>query len=60
MHVLGVELVGVRVELELERTEDEGEAAIVLGMDSICQGFWVLAFLLLSRRASDDRYSGAW
>lgn len=27
--VLGVELVGVRLELELERTEDEGEATIV-------------------------------
>jgi len=26
--VLGVELVGVRVELELERTEEEGEATI--------------------------------
>jgi hypothetical protein len=25
VHVLGVELVGVRLELELERTEDEGE-----------------------------------
>jgi hypothetical protein len=30
VHVLGVELVGVRLELELlERTEDEGEATIV-------------------------------
>jgi hypothetical protein len=27
--VLGVELGGVRVELELDRTEDEGEATIV-------------------------------
>jgi len=26
--VLGVELIGVRVELELERTEEEGEATI--------------------------------
>jgi hypothetical protein len=30
VHVLGVELVGVRLELELERTEDEGEATIVI------------------------------
>ena len=31
--VLGVELVGVRLELELlERTEDEGEATIVNGV----------------------------
>ena len=29
VHVLGVELVGVRLELELDRTEDEGEATIV-------------------------------
>ena len=35
VHVLGVELVGVRLELELlERTEDEGEATIVLSCDS--------------------------
>ena len=34
VHVLGVELVGVRLEVELlERTEDEGEATIVF--DSI-------------------------
>jgi len=26
--VLGVELIGVRVELELERTKEEGEATI--------------------------------
>jgi len=40
VHVLGVELVGVRLELELERTEDEGEATIALGIDSICQGLY--------------------
>jgi len=28
--MLGVELVGVRVELELERTEEEGEATIAM------------------------------
>ena len=32
VHVLGVEFVGVRLELELlESTEDEGEATIVFG-----------------------------
>jgi hypothetical protein len=29
VQVLGVELVGVRLELELERTEDEGEVTMV-------------------------------
>ena len=39
VHVLGVELVGVRLELELlERTEDEGEATIV----SCCMGMMEL------------------
>jgi hypothetical protein len=29
VQVLGVEFVGVKLELELDRTEDEGEATIV-------------------------------
>jgi hypothetical protein len=31
--VLGVEFVGVRLELELERTEDEGEGTIAGSID---------------------------
>ena len=38
VHVLGVELVGVRLEVELlERTEDEGEATMVRVVKAIPQ-----------------------